>query len=267
MAVATGAVAQAKGPATPSSVPETSTQPGDEKASVVPPKQAAPTRYQMQCSPPRTVAEASACADQASANAATRANEINIIGGTLLLLSLGASAAALFFSARATRAAERQAVHAENATEVTLRAYLGIEKVDVLWTRDGKPNFLVWVKNSGQTPARYFELACMAGVTSLGAKLPVKPVEGPFVRWLQIGRDQVRSARIVPSNEGDVEEVQVAKTTMVIYVSGQLRYEDIFGKVWTEEFRAFKWSPSGEREKMSFAAIKDEAPGVELLDG
>ena len=52
-----------------------------------------------------------------------------------------------------------------------------------------------------------------------------------------------------------------------IYVSGQLRYEDIFGKVWTEEFRAFKWSPSGEREKMSFAAIKDEAPGVELLDG
>ena len=152
MAVATGAVAQAKGPATPSSVPETSTQPGDEKASVVPPKQAAPTRYQMQCSPPRTVAEASACADQASANAATRANEINIIGGTLLLLSLGASAAALFFSARATRAAERQAVHAENATEVTLRAYLGIEKVDVLWTRDGKPNFSFGSKTRDRHP-------------------------------------------------------------------------------------------------------------------
>ena len=225
-----------------------------------------PATYELKCSPPRNVEEAGACADHASADAARRANWINIVGGILLLTSLGASAAALILSARATRAAERQAAHAEKATEVSLRAYLGIEKVDLVWSRDGKVAFDVWVKNSGQTPARYFEIAGVAGVTGLGAKLGATPIEGPFIRWLPIGRDQTRSARLHPENGSDINEDDVLGTTKVIYISGQLRYEDIFGEVWTEDFRAFRWSPSGVRQKMSFAAIKNEAPGVDLLD-
>ena len=266
----TFAVAQTQASPNPSSAPVPISPSTAENASAVPPLQSRPTssviKYEMRCSPPRTVEEAGACAGQASADAAERANLINTIGGLLLLTSLCASAAALIYSARATVAAERQAGHAEKATEVTLRAYLGIEKVEVVWGRDGRAAFDIWVKNSGQTPAKYFELCCVTGITGLGAKLQPTTVDGPFVRWLQIGRDQTRSARLHPSIKSEITSSEIVSSTQVLYVSGQLRYEDIFGKVWTEDFRAFKWSPSGVRQQMSFAALKDEAPGAELLE-
>ena len=222
--------------------------------------------YHVDCSRPATAEDASVCADRQAVRLSAQANQIGLWNAVGLIVSLLVSGVALVMSAKAAFATERQATHAEDATRKSLRAYLVVEKVELVWNVTGDFAFDVWVKNSGQTPATYFELTGITVLTDMGQKLPVAHVPPDFIRWVPIGRDQTRSARLHPSNRGAVKGADVVGKPKVIALYGVLRYADIFGEVWTEEFTAFRWSATGSRQKMSFATKTGEAPDAELLE-
>ncbi|MFA4950033.1 hypothetical protein [Brevundimonas sp.] len=183
----------------------------------------------------------------------------------LTVLALVFTGWAAFAASRAARAAEASTRHAETAMKIELRAYLHVQSIKVVWSTEGQPAFDVVCTNTGQTPARWFELSVWAIRVASGARTPSMPADTKFSLWpVPVGSGSERSARVVPEGSDNLRlRVDFQEAGSTIFALGILRYEDVFGVVHSEEFRAFKRSPNGRPESMAFAT--DAKPADENL--
>ena len=180
---------------------------------------------------------------------------IAFLQAVLTVLALVFTGWAAFAASKAARAAERSVRQAENAATIELRAYLHVQSVDVIWSADNRPAFDIVCANTGQTPARWFELSAWALPREVGAGVPQAPGPHRFSRWpVPVGGGSERSARVMPEGAENLDLIRdFAAGGSAIFALGVLRYEDVFGIVHTEEFSAFKRTPSGRPQRMSFA--------------
>jgi hypothetical protein len=188
---------------------------------------------------------------------------IAFLQAILTVLALVFTGWAAFAASRASRAAEESIRHAEIAMRIELRAYLHVQSINVVWSVDGQPAFDVVCMNTGQTPARWFELSVWAVRRPAGSGAPPMPAEARFSRWpVPVGGGRERSARILPEGSSDLRlRVDFREAGTAIFALGILRYEDVFGVIHSEEFSAFKRSPTGRSESMAFATGGEPAGG------
>lgn len=143
---------------------------------------------------------------------------------------------------------------AEKSANVQLRAYVHVDEVHMMWTANGLPIFDISCRNTGQTPAQWFEIAIKCIVKRKGDPVPPVPLNGRAQRWpVPIGSNAARSARV----EGEVEEAidreKVILAQSSIFALGRMRYKDVFGDIHDEEFVTFARTPIDRKQKMSFS--------------
>lgn len=179
---------------------------------------------------------------------------IAFLQALLTVLALVFTGWAAFAASRASRAAERSVKQAEKSANVQLRAYVHVEEVHMLWTANTKPLFDVTCRNTGQTPAQWFEISIKCVVKRKDDAVPPVPLEGRAQRWpVPIGSDAIRSARV----EGDIDEEidweKIVRSRSAIFALGRLRYKDVFGTIHDEEFVSFQRTPTDRKQKMAFS--------------
>lgn len=152
------------------------------------------------------------------------------------------------------RVAKETLKAAQEASRNQLKAYVHVESVHVVWSESGEVAFDVKCKNTGQTPAVFFEVGAQAASLSIKDDgRSVVPADLPYKRWTPIGADSERIARCHPANPETLRLVSFIKPSKNLFALGRVRYGDIFGDVWETEFSAFVRWPRGERTSMTFA--------------
>jgi hypothetical protein len=179
--------------------------------------------------------------------------------GWAIALGLGAIGAALLQAAvlvwqilylRGTVSQMRQSERRQ------LRAYVAVEDARLIWTTEG-PSFILAVANTGQTPARFFEIGLLAEMVPQGTahNQPIPRVLN-YKTWSALGGNRTLTSRVSPDNS-DIR-IDDLKDDNSAYLSarGRVRYGDIFNDVWESEFSFFIYGNRGnvkaaDREKMS----------------
>jgi hypothetical protein len=170
----------------------------------------------------------------------------------LTVLALSFSAWASIVASRAAIAAEKSIEQSAHSTRMQLRAYLHVEGVDVEFSAEGDLAFSVKVKNTGQTPSKYFEIAVEAIAVEFGSKIPDVPEFDSYNRWPAIGGNGCERVGFCrPINREGKKFQHFISSPIMLFAVGRVRYEDVFGKNWEEEFKVFTRNPSSKPSKMS----------------
>ncbi|MFW2446010.1 MAG: hypothetical protein ACN4E6_01670 [Qipengyuania pacifica] len=187
----------------------------------------------------------SADAAAESAKSSTRAAWIGVISSVLVFLALGV---ALQSNKIARQTARRQ-----------LRAYVHPDRIWLLF-RDNKPYLGFRIKNTGQTPAKWFEIEARVKIMSVTdeSRSQVGPI-AEKTRWAVIGAGSDRTAGIKPLNPDNMSIVEFHRNKEKggeFFALGRIRYCDIFDHVWETEFTAFARpdrAHKNSRWRMTFA--------------
>lgn len=120
-----------------------------------------PKTYHPNCDNPKDRDDADLCAQWAAVQAVEEGNRLARYSIRITAIEFGALVFSLIFTGWAALAAARAARAADDAIEMTreasvnqLRAYLGIDKMDVVLEVGKHPLVQVHIVNAGQTPAR-----------------------------------------------------------------------------------------------------------------
>ena len=128
-------------------------------------------------------------------------------------------------------------VDAEQSSERQLRAYICVEAMEL--EKFGSTDLVqvkVQIKNAGQTPAYKVKTRLGTSVARGNAKLP-EPTGYPGFQYIGPGLGSFFTAYIERILTSD-EQKSVEKGINTIYVYGDVRYWDAFGK--TERWMTFK---------------------------
>lgn len=174
-------------------------------------------------------------AAQRMANAAEVQTWIIAVGTVLVL-------ATFIVTIAANRAAFAMVKTAEKTAERQLRAYVSVEKAEMLFVEIGKPlQVKITFRNTGQTPARKF---CL--VTSVGYDKPgLGPNNFSFEMpdgspTITLGANSPLEKYIDGPKSLDKTEIHsVLKEEMSIYVFGTAQYVDVFDKRRQTDFFFF----------------------------
>jgi hypothetical protein len=137
-------------------------------------------------------------------------------------------------------AGERQLRHAETTAKRQLRSYVMSEGTDVKGgLTAAEPEFVVTIKNSGQTPAyKVKSWVCLVISHDLSVPQTFKRPDGfpQAVSVVAPGGDFRLSARS-PRAFTHTELDGLTKGTVAIYVFGEVAYNDVFGEGHTTQYR------------------------------
>lgn len=155
--------------------------------------------------------------------------------GTFLLT------ATLFLTRQANRAAIRVVEETKRIGDAQIRAYVHIQDAELRWNgrKMQDPEILLFAKNDGATPAKWFEIRCKCfvrgydeGVTSFDELRNVEPV-----RWNSLGSKETLSARF--HSDADVAAIAEAyrlRETHLLEVIGDVTYRTFFDETFASEF-------------------------------
>jgi hypothetical protein len=165
-----------------------------------------------------------------------------IIGGFGTVL-VGAS---LIFSAQAAKAALEAVRVTREVAQDQSRAYLAAEKAELLWGTDkGElPKIILHLRNTGQTPAKWFELRTVTTTRELNADGSVAspPTFSEFElssrrnpRWAGAPANEVITREVLsPSEREMVSSIYLVKTAII--VAGTIRYKTFFDEIFESDF-------------------------------
>lgn len=150
-----------------------------------------------------------------------------------------------------------QVLVAKDTARRQLRAYIHVEKVELLWDENDRPKLGVHIQNTGQTPATGFQIRVRIqndqGVDSREYVLPEDGELG-FATWQGLGAGCTRENGVWPHNPENLRFADFAANSGAFCVLGRIFYKDIFGKSWQTEFAAFtRPDRPSRRENLPFA--------------
>lgn len=213
---------------------------------------------------------------QAQARQAATADTALVVSlGQLVLSVLGIAGVGftVLYARLAWREAQRSADAAHLAVEETrstakrqLRAYVHINDASLYWTADGAPFVLLACVNTGQTPAKFFEIGSVAEIVEMGSDAHRRvPIGLAYTIWSALGGGQSLSVMTAPEPIGDVTKRRLSKLPNGrLSVRGRVRYSDIFNEIHESEFTFFRRTEELDRlddekkpiRKMSSAPAK-----------
>jgi len=169
----------------------------------------------------------------------------------IMMIFTIAATVLLFATLKATR---KMAVETTRIGEAQTRAYVHAEKAHFFWggEKQDRPRVEIWVRNTGQTPAHWFEIKIEKFVYEHGSipagssvfdmvSLP-ESYEGP---WNAIpSGTEGNKATFIFSGGGDVEEINKAsedvfglsQPTHGFSIVGEIRYRTFFGETFLSQF-------------------------------
>jgi hypothetical protein len=141
-----------------------------------------------------------------------------------------------------------------NTSRAQLRAYVFVESAQVVNVIEGNgsPESHVVIKNYGQTPA--YELVSVSGIAM--DEYPPPPTLNLTVTEREFGTDgetmgpSDTSFSIIPSNAAPVPpdiRAAIISGNWVVYVYGEIRYKDVFGRRQWTKYRMMMGGPAGVR--------------------
>jgi len=131
--------------------------------------------------------------------------------------------------------------HAQKASEDELRPYIHVAKAYFDWTGP-RVRILVKCVNSGQTPATFFEVGCVAESHKRGDTYSEIPTEMEYSVWSALGAGRSETASVeldASSAPGVAAAVKGSLSGLSFMVLGRVRYGDIFGNKYESEFVYF----------------------------
>ncbi len=165
---------------------------------------------------------------------------LGVVGALLLWLTLKRTR-------EANETAQKAVAVTREVGQHQSRAYLHIEKVEGYWGdvtgREFSP--LIYVKNTGMTPARWFEVKWKYFKLDRGSKLDsvekfFAEVRGDkeikFMRYMALGSQSEWSVRAWPADGEFGEGLYRERKGKRLFVAGVLRYETMYGEVFESEF-------------------------------
>jgi hypothetical protein len=176
----------------------------------------------------------------------------------MMLSSVIGSAVGAFgvFYLALTLAETRLAVKAaEDAVKVS-RAYLHVESIK-FWVGDRtiNPKAIAWVKNSGETPAKWFNVVSAANLYPIDYSYPsaieINPETDRELMWNAIGGGDELSVLIQISHDVITKIRDAARNSNdhQIVISGVVQYETFFSEIFETEFM-FVGRPLPTRKKV-----------------
>jgi len=164
-----------------------------------------------------------------------------LVGVYLIARTLKATRDAVTEANEATEAARRAVQATEEGNRRQLQAYVHVERAEINWSdmAASHPSITLFVKNSGQTPAKWFGVSVIVLATDhLVNQSTFDNAEWQkreLIRWSALaGMSDVS----IPGNRvDDVETLSKAYSSqMVVNVMGAVRYETMFGEIVETEF-------------------------------
>lgn len=168
----------------------------------------------------------------------------------------GAAQGARWMRASAS-ATSRQAEIAEKTADQQLRAYVHVDQMKLVWSlKTGEAMFVATCKNTGQTPAGFFELAAVAKVTTINeSAYELTPSDLAFGGWAALGAHSERTATVPAEGASEITRENFRKTPeSILTLRGCLRYVDVFGVYYESEFAYFTYV-SESLDEIKMAAI------------
>lgn len=151
---------------------------------------------------------------------------------------------AAWAASRAARAAERSSAQAHDQMKIEQQAYVHVDRAELKWGNSGgtRPQIILWVKNTGQTPARWFGAQARL-VTSPDDEKITKAIfdaahmeDVDWFSWPSLG-GQGGELSFSGRRKADVGVAEGAlERQEILHVLGTIRYETIFGEVFETEF-------------------------------
>jgi len=143
--------------------------------------------------------------------------------------------------------ANRQVEIADDTAKKQLRAYVYVERMDMLWLDDG-PVFNVVFRNSGATPA--INLRAGAEIVFCGpADIPPMPENISMGRIQFIGASATRKNQVYTANRSGVSKESISFENN-INVFGRVQYQDIFAQTFETEFAFYTHTAEPDEEGM-----------------
>lgn len=148
-------------------------------------------------------------------------------------------------------------ISSSRTTRSQLRAYVHIGDVEVHWHGMNRCSFMVWCINTGQTPAKFFEVGGICESVRRGQnRHDIIPADVEFHAWSALGGSDKLLARITPTGCDSLERRDFNNDELVLSFRGLVRYEDIFGEIFESEFSFFAHRMQFEKRKMSAPPVR-----------
>lgn len=228
--------------------------------------------YSPACNDPKDREDASFCIERRAVLAAEKANVLSdkifwpTVGGIFVgALSAGFAGWAAREAGRAAVAAERSLDHADDVMRNDLRAYVHADRAEIKWGEKGrKPSIIIWAKNTGQTPAKWFGARSMI----VSHHRPKSYTRAEFEasgfkdrdehQWTAMS-GQGGSLSFSGTRNGDrLTLADAFKTGNTISVTGVIRYETLFDEIFETEF----WFVAHGPHEPDFETISEKLEGV-----
>ncbi|WP_148287934.1 DUF6471 domain-containing protein [Rhodopseudomonas sp. B29] len=245
--------AQAKQPAPNPAAPAPVTQQA-QPVPVAEQQKPEPTPYDPHCDSPKGHDESDLCEQRRMSKAAEEAAWWAAFQSKLGLAGFVAVLASLFFTGRAAHAAARAARAAEDALKISressedqIRPYVHVSSAEFVWDASGV-KVVIECSNSGQTPARYFEIGALSEAVPTEEMGGVSiPEDLTYKRWSALGGGNAKTIALRgQSVGGEIDPFAVhARESMPpegkasFYILGRVRYGDVFGSEYETEFAFF----------------------------
>lgn len=178
---------------------------------------------------------------------------ISFMGTLLTVAALFASAWAAVASSRAAKSAQEAVKHDRQTARLQLRAYLHIEEMRVSWQGENSAAaFKIELRNTGQTPAIWFEAYVQSAIYHPGEDFPEAKPFPAGSRWSTfIGASSTRSLRAYPAID-QVTRADITSPHQQLVAIGLIRYADIFDEVHELPFTCFNPHVLKGETKMMF---------------
>jgi hypothetical protein len=176
----------------------------------------------------------------ACAEAAITAIGVALVFVTLIYTRKAAAAArdAVTEAQRGTQAAQQSVTVTREIGEQQLRPYVDISEAGFIWDHVG-PRIIVSCKNSGQTPATFFEIRFHTQALKFDDPRQFVPPDkdAKLLEWPAVGAmAEVTAVLQNDQLQTDAESVRRGDSLIDLYLFGVVRYADIAGAEYETEF-------------------------------
>lgn len=142
---------------------------------------------------------------------------------------------------------------AQDAIEITRetgrdqsRAYVHVEATELHWRSKEMeyPEIYVTIKNTGQTPAKWFEVSGVC--CAIKYQTPIKSIReagytnsARSLRWSALAKGELTATLGAGNHSDEIKRAFEKRKTHYLSVVGVVRYETYFGEVFESEFDFF----------------------------
>lgn len=155
--------------------------------------------------------------------------------GTFLLT------ATLFLTGQANRAAIRVVEETKRIGDAQIRAYVHIHDAELRWNgrKMQTPEILLYAKNDGATPAKWFEIRCRCFVREYESRATAFSMleDAKRTRWNSLGSKESLNAPFYSEDDAvAIKEAHRLRETHILEVVGDVTYRTFFNETFISEF-------------------------------